>query len=173
MLDTLTALFQPWADLYSDSAVLSTVLVTLHVITMFVGGGIALGADRRVILSTPGTGEAYLAVAEDLKATHGIVIGSLVLIILSGVALATADLGTFAVSPVFWAKMAAFVALMANGARMRGTESRVVTAARNTMEIAVAGPDLTLPWGSLKRSAWVSLSLWCIVVVLGVVLTNV
>jgi uncharacterized membrane protein len=172
MLETLTTLFQPWADRYGDSSALSTTIVSLHVLSMFLGGGIAIGADRRVLLAMPGTAEAHRAVAEDLKAQHGIVVGSLVAIVLSGLLLATADIGTFAVSLVFWAKMGVFAALMINGLLMRRTEARVVNAAKNTTEFSVIGPDLSLPWDSLRRSAWVSLAGWFLTVLLGVVLTN-
>lgn len=172
MLETITALFQPWADLYGDSHVLSTSIVALHVLSMFLGGGIAIGADRRVLLAAPGTAEAHRAVAEDLRAQHAVVIGSLALIVLSGLLLAASDVGTFGVSLVFWSKMIAFTLLMGNGWLMRRTEARVVQAAKNTMEFSVVGPDLTLPWGALRRSAWVSLSGWFITVFLGVLLTN-
>lgn len=172
MLETLTTLLQPWADLYGDNSTLSTGLVALHVLSMFLGGGIAIGADRRVLLATPGTAEAHRAVAEDLKAQHGIVIASLAAIVVSGVLLATADVGTFAVSLVFWSKMAVFVGLMINGLVMRRTEGRVVQAAKNTTEFSVIGPDLTLPWDALRRSAWVSIAGWFATVFLGVVLTN-
>jgi hypothetical protein len=172
MLETLTTLFQPWADLYGDSHVLSTGIVAAHVLSMFIGGGIAVGADRRVLLATPGTAEAHRAVAEDLKAQHAVVVGSLALIVISGALLAAADIGTFGVSLVFWGKMAAFVVLMINGLLMRRTEARVVNAAKNTMEFSVVGPDLTLPWGALRRSAWISLAGWVATVFLGVLLTN-
>lgn len=172
MLQTLTSLLQPWADLYGDNSALSTSIVALHVLAMFLGGGIAIGADRRVLLATPGTAEAHRAVAEDLKAQHGVVIGSLIAIVVSGALLATADIGTFAVSLVFWSKMGVFALLMVNGLLMRRTEARVVQAAKNTTEFSVVGPDLSLPWDALRRSAWASLAGWFLTVLLGVLLTN-
>lgn len=173
MLEAVTAFVQPWADYYSASAWLPTLVITVHVLSMFVGGGIALGADRRVLLATPGSSGAFLAMAEDLRATHGVVIGALVLMVCSGTALATADIGTFATSLVFWSKMGAFVVLIANGARMRSAEHHLLTNARNTIERSVAGPDVTGPWGTLRMHAWISLALWCVVVVLGVVVANI
>ncbi|WP_353266911.1 hypothetical protein [Gemmatimonas sp.] len=173
MLETVTALVQPWADYYSASAWLPTLVIAVHVLSMFVGGGIALGADRRVLLATPGSSEAFLAMAEDLRATHGVVIGALVLMVCSGAALATADIGTFATSLVFWSKMGSFVVLMVNGARMRSAEHHLLTNARNTIEMSVAGPEVTGPWGTLRVHAWVSLAVWCLVVVLGVVVANI
>ncbi|HEY0930405.1 MAG TPA: hypothetical protein VGE27_10850 [Gemmatimonas sp.] len=172
MLDTLITLTQPWADLYATSTPLSTTVLVLHLLGLFVGGGIALGADRRVLLAEPGSGEAYLAAGEDLRATHGVVLLALAITVLSGVGLATSDVGTFAISPLFWSKMAVFLMLIINGAIMRRTETQVITSARSTMEHAINGPDPATPWNALRRSAWISLVCWMVLVVLGVVLGN-
>lgn len=173
MLESLTTLFQPWADLYSASAWLPTAVIAVHVLALFAGGGIAIAADRRVLQARPGTSEGFLAVAEDLRGTHGVVIGALVVMVLSGTALATADIGTFAVSRVFWSKMAAFAVLIGNGAMMRSVEARLLTGARSTIEMSVAGPEVTEPWHGLRRHAWLSLAGWFLVVLLGVVVANV
>lgn len=173
MLETLTTLTQPWADYYSASAVLPTLMIAIHVLALFVGGGIALGADRRVLQFAPGRSEAYLTAAEDLRATHGIVIAALVITNLSGLALFTADVGTFWVSPVFWAKMVTLAVLLLNGARMRSTEARLLANTRNTVEVAVAGSDVTEPYRALRTHAWVSVLGWCTIVVLGVVVANI
>jgi hypothetical protein len=172
MLDTLTSLLQPWADLYADHTVLSTTIVALHLLAMFVGGGIAIAADRRLLQAAPGSSEAYRAAAADLQTQHSLVIATLAATILTGLALVTADIGTFAVSRVYWTKMAVFVLLLFNGARMRRTEGRVLRAVANTTEFAIAGPALALPWAALRRSAIVSATCWCALVVLGVVVSN-
>ena len=176
MLETLTTLLLPWSELYAESAWIPTAVLAVHVIALFAGGGIAIAADRRVLLATPGTREAYQAAAEDLRTTHAIVIGSLVLMVLSGSALATSDIGTFAVAKVFWAKMATFTLLIANGAYMRRTESRVLSAATDAgvaIDKTTHWPSPHLPWAALKRSAVVSLTAWFAVVLLGVVLSDV
>jgi hypothetical protein len=176
MLETLTALLLPWSELYAESAYLPTVILSVHVLALFAGGGIAIAADRRVLLAKPGTREAYQAAAEDLRTTHAIVIGALVLMVMSGFALATSDVGTFAVSKVFWAKMATFTVLIANGAFMRRTESRVLTAATDAgvvIDKTTQWPSPHLPWAVLKRSAGISLVSWFAVVLLGVVLSNI
>jgi hypothetical protein len=167
MLDTITTLTQPWADYYAESAWLPTALIALHVLALFVGGGIALGADRRVLQTTPGHRDAYLATAADLKATHGIVIGALVLTNLSGLALFTSDVGTFWGSRVFWAKMATLVVLILNGVRMRSTEAQLLANAGS------AGAELAGPYATLRTHAWVSVLGWCLIVVLGVVVANI
>ena len=179
MLETLTTLLLPWSELYADSAWIPTTVLAVHMLALFTGGGIAIAADRRVLLSTPSTREAYQAAAEDLRTTHAIVIGSIAIMVVSGVSLAASDIGTFAVSKVFWAKMAMFTVLIANGAFMRRTESRVLAAATAATAAGVAIDPTTqsasphVPWAVLKRSAAVSLVSWFGIVLLGVVLSDI
>ena len=179
MLETLTTLLLPWSELYADSAWIPTTVLAVHMLALFTGGGIAIAADRRVLLSTPSTREAYQAAAEDLRTTHAIVIGSIAIMVVSGVSLAASDIGTFAVSKVFWAKMATFTVLITNGAFMRRTESRVLVAATAATAAGVAIDPTTqsasphVPWAVLKRSAAVSLVSWFGIVLLGVVLSDI
>ncbi len=179
MLETLTTLLLPWSELYADSAWIPTTVLAVHMLALFTGGGIAIAADRRVLLSTPSTREAYQAAAEDLRTTHAIVIGSIAIMVVSGVSLAASDIGTFAVSKVFWAKMATFTVLITNGAFMRRTESRVLAAATAATAAGVAIDPTTqsasphVPWAVLKRSAAVSLVSWFGIVLLGVVLSDI
>ena len=44
--ETLGRWVQPWADLYSKHANLSTAVLTVHVLSMFVGGGMAIAKCR-------------------------------------------------------------------------------------------------------------------------------
>ncbi len=179
MLETLTTLLLPWSELYADSAWIPTTVLAVHMLALFTGGGIAIAADRRVLLSSPSTREAYQAAAEDLRTTHAIVIGSIAIMVVSGVSLAASDIGTFAVSKVFWAKMAMFTVLITNGAFMRRTESRVLAAATAATAAGVAIDPTTqsasphVPWAVLKRSAAVSLVSWFGIVLLGVVLSDI
>jgi hypothetical protein len=56
---------------------------------------------------------------------------------------------------------------------MRSTEARLLANARNTVDMAVAGPELTGPYETLRTHAWVSVLGWCVIVVLGVVVANI
>lgn len=165
MLDTLTTLLQPWADLYAASTALSTAIIAAHVLAMFIGGGLALGADRQVIRQA-GAGDAALrGMLEELQSTHGLVVGALAVTVATGLALVTSDLATFAVSPVYWAKMTTFVLLLGNGRAMQRAERRMHAAVAHGIESAAAS--------RLVRSAWVSLAGWLTIVLLSVILTNV
>jgi hypothetical protein len=96
----------------------------------------------------------------------------MVLIVCSGLLLAAADVGTYAVSLVYWSKMAVFGVLTINGVALQRSEARVLTAAKNTTEFSVIGTELAFPWSSLRRGSWISLAGWLLTVFLGVVLTN-
>jgi hypothetical protein len=136
----------------------------------------AIAADRRVLMVVPDAPTTLQHATEELQTTHAIVIGALVITVMSGVALATSDIGTFAVSVVFWAKMTTLVVLLTNGAYMQRLESRVHAAASDP-SAAPAGaallPSLQRPWSALRRSAVISATAWFVLVLLGVVLSNV
>ncbi len=168
------ALVQPWADLYANNTLLATSVIALHLMSMFIAGGMAIAADRAILRSKPGTADAVRAVVADLSTAHSVVIGWLVSTIASGLLLLTSDLGTFAVSRVYWIKMSAFVLLILNGLRMQRAERGVMGSLKGipirTTEMPVPFPQQQ--WSGIRGSAAVSLALWLIIVLLGVVLTN-
>ena len=176
MLEALTTFFLPWSEFYADSSWLPTTILAVHMLALFIGGGMAIAADRRLLMVVPDAPKALQHAAEELQTTHTIVIGALVLTVLSGVALATSDLGTFAVSTVFWAKMATLVVLLSNGVYMQRMESQVHAAASDPSAAPTGAaflPSLQRPWTALRRSAVISAAAWSVMVVLGVVLSNV
>ena len=175
MLESLTALVQPWADLYANSPVISTGVLVMHVLSMFIAGGMAIGADRAILRAVPGSGESARAVVADLAMTHTVVLAALSVTVASGIALFTSDVATFAVSKVYWAKMLTVGALLINGSRLRRSEAAVLKPLANvplyTTEMPVAFP--LKDWRNVRIAAATSISLWCLVVVLGVILMNV
>lgn len=174
LFERLTTIAQPWADLYSDNSKLSTGVIAVHVLAMFIGGGMAIGADRAILRAAPGSAEAARAVVADLATTHSVVIGSLILTVISGVTLFLADVPTFSVSPAYWIKMATFVVLLVNGLRMRKAEDSVLTPLKgmplHTTEMPVAFPKQA--WSAVRLSAGISLVLWVAIVLDSVILSN-
>jgi uncharacterized membrane protein len=135
----------------------------LHIAPIVVGGGIAIALDRaslRVDVNDTQARERHL---RELGSVHPIVLWSLALLLLSGLAMLAADLDTFLGSWVFWLKMALIVALLANGARM------------TRLERALAGAPGTAgdQWWRLRGIAITSVILWLAITLAGVVLTNV
>lgn len=160
--DVLVAMAAPWADFYGDSRLAATVVTSLHVAPLVVGGGAALALDRAT-LRVRGTEDSARArhLAEQ-GIVHRLVLGSLALVILSGVALLASDLDVYWGSPVFWIKMGLVALLVANGLVMTRTERSLVA--------RVADPHRS--WRRLRAAAAISISLWLTITLLGVALTN-
>lgn len=157
----LTAL-QPWADLYAQSGWLPLVFLTTHVLSLVVAAGVALAVDRRVLRATTASVDvaapSTAALLDELTDAHPLVMRALAITLLSGIAMATADLGTYATSRVFWSKMGLVALLLVNGQLMRRAERQL---AAESMRMA-----------ALRSSALRSVLLWGGIIVLGVVVSN-
>ncbi len=155
VVDAITALVQPWASLYSDHQGLATAVIATHVLSMFVGGGMAIAADRSILRFAPGTADAVRAIVADLATTHSVVLFALVLTIASGAVLAATDVPTFSASVVYWTKMTTLVALLLNGLRMRRAERGVMEhlagAPIHTAEMPVRFPRCDPAWRRVRQ----------------------
>jgi hypothetical protein len=162
---------QPWADVYAESRWLPLVLLTVHVLSLVAAAGVALAADRRVLRLSSGTSEGAAegaakgsadetasALLDALADTHPPVMRSLAVTLLSGAAMATADVGTYAGSTVFWSKMGLVVLLIVNGQLLFRAERRLAA------ERAGIAP--------LRSAAMRSVLLWGGIIVLGVAVSN-
>ena len=118
----LTSLVAPWADLYGDSTLLSTLVTCAHVGGLLYAGGLAIAADRATLAATDDS--ARSAQLAQLGRLHRFVIRGLILVVVSGALMLASDLDEFFGSPLYWTKMAAVVALLVNGARMRRAGAR-------------------------------------------------
>jgi uncharacterized membrane-anchored protein len=157
--------FAPWQSLYSGSTLVATSVTTMHIVAMLVGGGLAIAADRSTLRSLPRPAEQGHLLRE-LKAVHRPVVIWLAVLFVTGAMLAAADVETFAASPIFWVKLALIALLLVNGAQLYRTEARL----SHALPDHAAGLDRL--WRRLGRSARLSLGLWVLITILGVVLTN-
>lgn len=155
----LAALSAGWSALYADSTLVSTTVTTIHLLALLGAGGLAIAADRLTLRATVSDAPR---IAQELRAVHRPVLVALAILFVSGLALAAADLETFLVSPVFWAKLGLVALLLANGGGLARAESRV--RASSTVPAAL--------WRRLRMHAWASLSLWVLVTIAGTVLVN-
>lgn len=171
MVDALASALEPWAALYGDHPLLATAILGAHLLALFIGGGVAIAADRALLRAD---GEARGRVLEELEATHPLVIRMLAVAVATGVLMAAADVATFTTSWVYWTKMATFALLLLNGVAMRRAE----TAARGAMgalgHAPTGGAALVdgSGWPALRSAAVRSLGGWGALVLLGVLLTN-
>ncbi len=173
MGEALAAWLEPWAAFYGDHTALSTAILAGHLLALFVGGGVAVAADRTVLRAAPVSAGDHRALADALHATHALVVALLGVTMATGVLMAAADVGTYAASPVYWTKMGGVALLLSNGALLRRAEAAV----RGAAPVPALADDadvarLAGAWGAVRAAARRSLVLWCTLVLLGVLLSN-
>jgi hypothetical protein len=139
-----------WSRIYSDSKVLSTGIIFLHLAGLLLGGGAAVAADRETIRAA---GEP-----DPVRGDHLAFLGSVHTIAISGLVMLV-DLETFWSARAFWIKMGLVALLLANGVVMQRAERT----ARLMPEQA---------WRRLKLTSIVSLGLWFAIVLAGTILAS-
>jgi len=153
-------LLQTWGSFYSNHAAIRTVIAFAHVGALITGGGLAVAADRALLAAVFDDVRTRRSLLETLAGTHRLIIGSLVLIMASGVLLFAADFETFLYSRFFWIKMGLVVLLMLNGIVLWRAERR-----------ALSGDHAA--WSTLRFTAMASISLWLLTTLGGVALPNI
>lgn len=167
VLEKLVAFVQPFADVYSENKVLSVGTTMLHIGGLLAGGGLAIATDRSVLRMPIQDGAGQRSVLDDLASTHKLVIGSIGVLLISGLMFLAADLKTFFTSTVYWIKMAAVALLLLNGLRLWRAESRLQ---KSVTLVPGSAPMPEAEWRALRGGAITSLVLWFVVMALGVVL---
>lgn len=153
-------LIDGWASLYSNSAALRSAIAFVHIGGLVSGGGCAVAADLATLRAFRRGREAVAAEIARLHDVHRVVIGSLVLVTLSGVLLMLADFDAYLASTTFWIKMALVAALIANGALLVRTGGR-----------ATASDSRSI--GAMRLVSLSSLALWFATTLVGATLPNV
>lgn len=156
----LAHLVASWAALYSGSAVMRTLVSFVHVAGLVGGGGAAIAVDRAMLLATKKGAVVRREQIDGIHNTHRVVLAGLGAVVVSGLLLFAADVDTYAVSKLFWLKMAMVAMLMVNGALL-------VRAGHGSQTI----DDRTRR--TLRRTAAVSLSLWFLTTLAGAGLPNI
>ena len=169
ILSALIDVLQPYASFYNDHKALSVSTTVAHVGSMLAGGGLAITTDRAVLRMKPHDARGQRDILEDLATTHSLVITSLVVLLVSGVMFLAADVKTFTLSPLYWAKMAGVFLLLINGLRLWRAEGRLN---KSLHELAQTDAMPEGEWRSLRAGAITSLVLWFLIMAMGVVLGN-
>jgi hypothetical protein len=160
LTETLVRIAKPWATLYGHSKAVSTTVVAAHVLSLFIGGGIALAADRLTLRAARASNEPLRRQQlVELGDTHAWALGGLGVLFVSGVLLFASDVDTFMHSITFWVKMTLIVSLLVNGLRL----TRGERLARSS--------DATA-WPLLRSASMASAVLWVLTTLAGVVLAN-
>jgi hypothetical protein len=148
-----------WSAVYSDHQAVSVTVRFLHLAGILVGGGTALVADRHLLAAASGDTVARNAALTLAGASHRIVVPALVLMALTGLLMATADLETFLSSRVFWIKMSIVGLLLLNGAWLVLTERAAARSAGDR------------DWARLRMVSAASVVLWLSALLAGTWLT--
>jgi hypothetical protein len=160
MLPAIQDLSDTWSSIYSHSPVIKTSVAFAHIGGLVGGGGCAIAADRATLKALRKPLAEAKARLEELHNVHALVVAGLVLVTLSGLLLAFADLDSYLQSTFFWIKMALVVALLANGALVMRAGTRVDR-----------GDDAAR--GALRFACVASLTLWFATTLVGAALPNV
>jgi hypothetical protein len=160
--ESLVQLLKPWSDFYSHSKLTTTIVQFLHIGGVLLAGGLAIAMDRSTLRALRLPASERAAHLRELGTVHRWVITGLGVVVVSGLALLTADIETFFGSWIYWTKMALVVVLLINGYMMTRVEQRLANDASDT----------SIHWAGLRRASVWSLSLWFVVAALGVALTN-
>lgn len=144
----LAAALEPWQSLFGNSAVISTTITAVHVLALLLGGGLAVAHDRATLRALRNAATDWEYQSRELDAVHTVVLVALATSIVSGLLMAAADIATYAAFWVFWVKLALVVLLMVNGWFIYHVRRHRAATAR------------------------ISLALWSLTAVLGVMLGN-
>ncbi|HKJ02918.1 MAG TPA: hypothetical protein VJ997_10700 [Longimicrobiales bacterium] len=159
LLDRIVTFTSWWADLYADSRALEASVMFLHLGGMVAAGGLAFTLDRAVFRSRKGWPHRD-DLAKELHASHGAVIGGLVVVFASGIVLTASDPEAFLTSWIYWAKMVTVVLLLGNGWLLKKSGERLLE-----------DPQSEGAFRSLRRSALRSAGLWALSVLGGIAIT--
>lgn len=165
IIHALARLLAPWQSAYSNSKTVSSAVMFVHLAGLLFGGGFAVAADRATLRAARAAPQQRLVALVELDAVHRPVLVGLGILFASGILQVTADIETFAKSPVYWTKMGLVVLLLANGYVLKRTET--LLRARN-------GGEARDPlWARLRMTAAASVVLWTAIVLAGTVLNSV
>lgn len=159
----LVRFFEPWSELYGNSAVLPTLVVFGHVAALVFAGGLAITLDRATLRAARGAAELRSRQLDELDRAHRVVLSGLALSVVTGVLLFTADVETYAGSWIYWTKMGLIALLLLNGFVMTRAEARIRSVSAGEGEPG---------WRTLRRTAAASIGLWFAIAFAGVALVN-
>jgi hypothetical protein len=156
----MQSLLDSWSSLYANHSALRTAIEFLHIGGLVLAGGCAIAADRITLVAAGQPLAKRVARLEPLQGTHQVVIVGLVIVIVSGILMFAADVGTFLYSKVFWLKMLLFLMLLVNGSLLLRAERQVDRGTRDG-------------WTPLTYASAASLVLWSLTTLAGAALPNI
>jgi hypothetical protein len=162
----LAHVLEPWKTLYADSKAVSTAVTASHILSLLVGGGLAIAADRSTLRALRRSDAVRTHQVGELRAVHRPVLIALAVLFVTGGLLAAADVETYAASRIFLAKMGLVTLLLTNGIVLYRTERRLTGA----LAAGTVPPDRL--WPRLQWTSRASLALWLLTAATGAMLAG-
>lgn len=160
---------EPWNHLFSHSKAVSGTVTGAHIIALMFAGGFAIASDRLTLRAHGRDRVTRMNQLREVADIHGAVVIGLVVLFVSGVLLAAADVETFLPSPWFWVKLSLVALLLINGVFLTATE-RALRARASSDDAAAAEGAL---WSRVRTQAMASATLWAATAVVGIAVSNV
>ena len=167
----IDAFAEPWRQLYAQSPLLSTLILFGHLGGLFAAGGLTVAADRATLRLDPSHELDRRRHLSELARLQRPVWIAFLVALFSGALLFLADVEAFAVSRIFWTKMALVALLVANGvftARLDATLRREEDAPGGRLPSG----DSARRWRRRRAGARASALLWFGLVLVGTALAS-
>lgn len=166
----IDAFVEPWRRLYSQSPLLSTLILFGHLGGLLAAGGLAVAAERATLRLDPSDESERRRHLADLDRLRAPIWSALGVAIASGALLFLADVEAFAASPIFWMKMSLVALLVATTL----LTARLDTALRRDSEAETPGGAEVRErrWRRRRAGAIVTAVLWFGLVLVGAALAS-
>lgn len=158
----LVAATAPWHALFDRAPAVEMSAVGIHVLSMFVAGGLAIAYDRGSLRAARWAATVRDHHVSELHAVHQVVLAALTICMVSGLALFASDVKNYVISVPFWIKMALIAGLLGNALIMTSSE----TSLRGGGDGTASGA-----WSRIRTASIVSIALWASIVLVSIVLS--
>lgn len=167
----IDAFAEPWRRLYAHSPLLSTLILFGHLGGLFAAGGLTVAADRATLRLDPNDALDRRRHLSDLARLRRPVWIAFLVALISGALLFLADVEAFALSPIFWTKMA-LVALLVSNAVVTARLDSALRREEAATGTALAAEASAMRWRRRRAGAVVSAVLWFGLVLVGTALAS-
>ena len=164
----IDALAEPWRRLYSQSPLLSTLILFGHLGGLLAAGGLTVAAERATLRLDPGCDaerRRHLADLAQLRTPVWVAFG---VALVTGALIFFADVEAFAASRIFWTKMLLVALLLANTV----VTARLDAALRRDENAGASTEAGARRWRRRRAGAIASGTLWFGLVLVGAALAS-
>ena len=164
----IDAFAEPWRHLYSQSPLLSTLILFGHLGGLLTAGGLTVAAERATLRVDPRSDVDRRRHLTDLEQLRGTIRAAFAVSLVSGAMLFFADVEAFAASRIFWTKMLLVALLLANTL----LTARLDASLRRDGALASSTAAGARRWRTRRTVAVTGASLWFAVVLVGAALAS-